>query len=65
MVFIKGKEYRNIYIDVDTKKFLEELSKETGIPQNRLIRKALELYKEVMLKNEVRDKAWFRDREDK
>ena len=56
MVFIKGKEYRNIYLDADTKKLLEELSKETGIPQNRLIRKALELYKEVMLKHEVRDK---------
>ena len=56
MVVIKGKEYRNIYLDADTKRFLEELSKETGIPQNRLIRKALELYKEVMLKNEVRDK---------
>jgi len=53
---IKGKEYRNIYLDADTKRFLEQLSRETGIPQNRLIRKALELYKEVILKNEVRDK---------
>lgn len=57
MVIIKGKEYRNIYIDVETKKLLEELSRETGIPQNRLIRKALELYKEVMLRNETRDKT--------
>jgi len=57
MVLIKGKEYRNIYLDADTKKFLEELSRETGIPQNRLIRKALELYKEVMLKNETGNKA--------
>jgi len=57
MVFIKGKEYRNIYLDADTKKLLEELSKETGIPQNRLIRKALELYKEVMLKHETGNKA--------
>jgi len=57
MVFIKGKEYRNIYIDADTKKLLEDLSAKTGIPQNRLIRKSLELYREVRLKNEVRDKA--------
>ena len=57
MVMIKGKEYRNIYLDADTKKLLEELSKETGIPQNRLIRKSLELYKEVMLKHETGNKA--------
>jgi len=57
MVLIKGKEYRNIYLDAETKKFLEALSKETGIPQNRLIRKALELYKEVVLKNETGNKA--------
>ena len=57
MVMIKGKEYRNIYLDADTKKLLEELSKETGIPQNRLIRKSLELYMEVMLKHETGNKA--------
>ena len=57
MVFIKGREYKNIYLDADTKRFLEALSKETGIPQNRLIRKALELYKEVVLKNETGNKA--------
>ena len=57
MVVIKGKEYRNIYLDVETKRLLEELSRETGIPQNRLIKKALELYKEVMLKHETGNKA--------
>jgi len=57
MVFIKGKEYRNIYLDIYTKKLLEELSKETGIPQTRLVRKALELYRDVVLNRETGNKA--------
>ena len=52
MVRIKNKEYRNVYLDVETKQLLEELSKQTGIPQNRLVRKALELYKKVIM-NEI------------
>jgi len=57
MVLIKGKEYKNIFIDAETKRILEEISKQTGIPQTKLIRKSLELYREVMMRNEIGNKA--------
>jgi len=58
MVFIKGKEYKNVFVDAETKRILEEISKQTGIPQTKLIRKSLELYRrEVMMINEIGNKA--------